>query len=364
MISLSDLTRLLVLVLAVNSPFRTRCSPEPVNNRTGRKTTESTYQTKLIPTLTTSVASDSSTSTRCERQLPSAIIIGVKKSGTYALLRYLSINGQVRPALKINNCNLNEIHFFDHDANYKLGVEWYRQQMPLVCQHATSVKQPIVIEKTPGYFRSESAIDRLHKFNPSMKLVLIVRHPVRRLRSELTHCDTRQKRFNLERKCAQVNTYFERLFANGSLSEAQVDAELDKNKFIRNSVYYLDLAKWLGKFDLSRVFVLDGEAFIKEPWTDLARLERFLNATPRINKSHFYFDADKNFYCLNENRSSDSLEDKMPVVYKREFDGCLGKNKGRKSHVFLSESVVKRLEVYFAKWNSLFYDLIGQKFNW
>jgi hypothetical protein len=26
--------------------------------------------------------------------------------------------------------------------------------------------------------------------------------------------------------------------------------------------------------------------------------------------------------------------------------------------------VVKRLEVYFAKWNSLFYDLIGQKFNW
>jgi hypothetical protein len=298
----------------------------------------------------------------------------VKKSGTYALLRYLSINSAIRPALKINDCNLNEIHYFDHDANYRLGLEWYRQQMPLVCTNndssatSASTNRSVVIEKTPGYFRSEAAIDRLHTFNKEMKLILIVRHPVRRLQSELTHCDTRQKRFSLERKCSNLNAYFERLFSNSSLTSAQVDAELDRNKFIRNSIYYLDLVRWLKKFELRNIFILDGETFIKMPWIELARLERFLNITSFIQKKHFYFDPNKNFYCMNERYATNQFVNtssklRMPI-YKKELDGCLGKNKGRKNHVFLSERVRSRLELYFSKWNSLFFDLIGQKYNW
>lgn len=39
-----------------------------------------------------------------------------------------------------------EVHFFDRDENYALGLEWYKSKMPL------SFKGQITIEKSPSYF--------------------------------------------------------------------------------------------------------------------------------------------------------------------------------------------------------------------
>jgi hypothetical protein len=51
------------------------------------------------------------------RKLPQAIIIGVKKGGTRALLQFLRLHPEIRAAGK-------EVHFFDR--YYHLGIEWYR----------------------------------------------------------------------------------------------------------------------------------------------------------------------------------------------------------------------------------------------
>lgn len=51
------------------------------------------------------------------RSLPQALIIGVKKGGTRALLEYLRLHPDVRAPGP-------EIHFFDR--HYDRGVEWYR----------------------------------------------------------------------------------------------------------------------------------------------------------------------------------------------------------------------------------------------
>ena len=58
------------------------------------------------------------------RSLPQCIIIGVRKAGTRALLRFLSVHPNIA-------ANHDEMHFFDRDENYKLGLEWYRSRMPL-----------------------------------------------------------------------------------------------------------------------------------------------------------------------------------------------------------------------------------------
>lgn len=90
------------------------------------------------------------------QSLPKAILVGVKKSGTYAFLRYLEMNPSVRAAMKINGCPNNEVHYFDKDVNYSNGIEWYRNQMPVgknpECQGNDGIKE-VVVEKTPGYFR-------------------------------------------------------------------------------------------------------------------------------------------------------------------------------------------------------------------
>lgn len=73
------------------------------------------------------------------RRLPQAIIMGVRKCGTRALLEMLYLHPMVQKAA-------GEVHFFDRDDNYNKGLEWYRMQMP------HSYHGQITIEKSPSYF--------------------------------------------------------------------------------------------------------------------------------------------------------------------------------------------------------------------
>uniref|UniRef100_A0A914XXM7 Sulfotransferase n=1 Tax=Panagrolaimus superbus TaxID=310955 RepID=A0A914XXM7_9BILA len=52
-----------------------------------------------------------------QKRFPDAIIIGVKKCGTRALLEFLKLNPRVKAPGP-------EVHFFD--KHYDLGYEWYR----------------------------------------------------------------------------------------------------------------------------------------------------------------------------------------------------------------------------------------------
>ena len=61
-------------------------------------------------------ARDRQLSTAAKR-LPQAIIVGVKKGGTRALLEYLKVHPDVRAAGR-------EVHFFDR--HYDKGLDWYR----------------------------------------------------------------------------------------------------------------------------------------------------------------------------------------------------------------------------------------------
>jgi hypothetical protein len=67
-------------------------------------------------------------------RLPSAIIIGVKKSGTRALLEFLRLN----PAVKAPG---PEVHFFDR--HYDRGFDWYRSVYQFViavgCYHPITI---------------------------------------------------------------------------------------------------------------------------------------------------------------------------------------------------------------------------------
>lgn len=56
------------------------------------------------------------------RHLPEVLIIGVKKSGTRALLEFIRLHPDVRAA----GC---EVHFFDR--HYGRGLHWYRNHMPV-----------------------------------------------------------------------------------------------------------------------------------------------------------------------------------------------------------------------------------------
>ncbi|CAG9093830.1 unnamed protein product [Plutella xylostella] len=105
------------------------------------------------------------------RRLPDALIIGVKKCGTRALLEFLRLHPDVRAAG-------SEVHFFD--KFYHKGFEWYRQRMP------ATLEGQLTMEKTPSYWVTRSAPRRVHAMNPAVRLLAVVRDPVTRAVSDYT----------------------------------------------------------------------------------------------------------------------------------------------------------------------------------
>lgn len=92
--------------------------------------------------------------TRPSRHLPDTLIIGVKKSGTRALLEFIRLHPDVRAA----GC---EVHFFDR--HYQKGLHWYRHHMPY------TIEGQITMEKTPSYFVTKEVPLRVNHMNPNTK---------------------------------------------------------------------------------------------------------------------------------------------------------------------------------------------------
>lgn len=91
---------------------------------------------------------------RPSRHLPDTLIIGVKKSGTRALLEFIRLHPDVRAA----GC---EVHFFDR--HYQKGLHWYRHHMPY------TIEGQITMEKTPSYFVTKEVPQRVHRMNGNTK---------------------------------------------------------------------------------------------------------------------------------------------------------------------------------------------------
>lgn len=118
----------------------------------------------------------SSTGLEENRRLPSALIIGVKKSGTRALLEFIRFHPDVRGS----GC---ELHFFDR--HYSKGLDWYRHHMP------PTHRGQVTIEKSPSYFITREVPKRVFQMDPKMKLLLVVRDPVTRAISDYTQAVTK-----------------------------------------------------------------------------------------------------------------------------------------------------------------------------
>lgn len=107
------------------------------------------------------------------RRLPQALIVGVRKCGTRALLEMLFLHPRIQKAA-------GEVHFFDRDENYARGLDWYRKKMPY------SFRGQITIEKSPSYFVTPEVPERVRAMNASIRLMIIVRDPVTRAISDYT----------------------------------------------------------------------------------------------------------------------------------------------------------------------------------
>ncbi|XP_065268577.1 heparan sulfate glucosamine 3-O-sulfotransferase 2 [Emys orbicularis] len=255
------------------------------------------------------------------KRLPQALIVGVKKGGTRAVLEFIRVHPEVRAVG-------TEPHFFDR--HYERGLEWYRSLMP------RTLSSQITMEKTPSYFVTKEAPRRIFNMSRDTKLIVVVRNPVTRAISDYTQ--------TLSKK-PDIPTFEGLSFQNRSLG--LVDTSWNA---IRIGMYVVHLQNWLQYFPLSQIHFVSGEKLITDPAGEMGKVQDFLGIKRVITDKHFYFNKTKGFPCLKKTESST-------------LPRCLGKSKGR-THVQIDPEVIEQLRDFYRPYNIKFYETVGQDFRW
>ncbi|KAL1779342.1 heparan sulfate glucosamine 3-O-sulfotransferase 3A1 [Sigmodon hispidus] len=255
------------------------------------------------------------------KQLPQAIIIGVKKGGTRALLEFLRVHPDVRAVGA-------EPHFFDR--SYHKGLAWYRDLMP------RTLEGQITMEKTPSYFVTREAPARISAMSKDTKLIVVVRDPVTRAISDYTQ--TLSKR-------PDIPSFESLTFRNRSAG--LIDTSWSA---IQIGLYAKHLEPWLRHFPLSQMLFVSGERLVSDPAGELRRVQDFLGLKRIITDKHFYFNQTKGFPCLKKAEGSGKPH-------------CLGKTKGR-AHPAIAREVLRQLRDFYRPFNRKFYQMTGRDFGW
>ncbi|XP_063817088.1 heparan sulfate glucosamine 3-O-sulfotransferase 3A1-like [Pseudophryne corroboree] len=255
------------------------------------------------------------------KKLPQAILIGVKKGGTRALLEFLRVHPDIRAVGA-------EPHFFDR--NYERGLAWYRELMP------RTLDGQITMEKTPSYFVTKEAPARISAMSKDTKLIVVVRDPVTRIISDYTQ--TLSKR-------PDIPTFESLTFKNRTTGLIDISWSA-----IQIGIYAKHLENWLQYFPMNKILFVSGERLITNPAGELEIVQDFLCLKRIITDKHFYFNKTKGFPCLKKAEGSSKPH-------------CLGKTKGR-THPNIDPEVVLRLREFYRPFNMKFYQMTGHDFGW
>ena len=266
---------------------------------------------------------DLSSSQDRKRRLPKCIIIGTMKSGTKALIEFIGTHPKVKTGRK-------ETFFFVKDENYLKGFDFYRDMMPF------SNPGDITIEKTPDYFQSELARERIYRYDSSIKLLVTFKNPVTRAISDYRHYKERH---------SDVKENFQ------SFVTDKVTGELNLTcRAINVSIYVDHLQKWYSYFPKQQIHVVDGEKLITNPLKEIRRVEEFLGLEHVINSDYIAFNKQKGFYCM---RSS-----------IREPFECLPPEKGEMPNPYVDPSFLEKLRDFYHPYNEQLFKLVNQTFDW
>ncbi|XP_041073341.1 heparan sulfate glucosamine 3-O-sulfotransferase 3B1-like [Carcharodon carcharias] len=255
------------------------------------------------------------------KKLPQAIIIGVKKGGTRALLEFLRVHPDVRAVGA-------EPHFFDR--HYDKGMEWYKDLMP------KTLDGQITMEKTPSYFVTKEVAARIYAMSKDAKLIVVVRDPVTRAISDYTQ--------TLSKK-PDIPSFESLTFKNRTTG--LIDTSWSA---IQIGIYAKHLENWLQYFPMHQILFVSGERLISDPAGELGKVQDFLGLKRIITDKHFYFNKTKGFPCLKKPEGSSKPH-------------CLGKTKGR-THPNIEPEVIQRLRDFYRPFNMKFYQMTGQNFGW
>lgn len=207
------------------------------------------------------------------RLSPSFILLGAQKAGTTSLFSYLmQTPGMAAP-------RVNEIHFFDD--NYVRGDAWYRSFFPLAASLRHGGSAAFTGEKTPYYLFHPFVPERVARFDPSVKLIVLLRDPVERAYSHFRHA--REQGFE------PVTSFQEALDLEEERLEGATTVLADARRqhfshqhhsYRARGVYIEQIRRWLEYFHRRQMLIVPSEDLFVNPRETHRAVCRFLGVDP------------------------------------------------------------------------------------
>ena len=209
---------------------------------------------------------------------PGFILIGAQRCGTTSLFRALRAHPQlVRPLFH------KGVNYFD--LNYYRGAAWYRSHFPVAEIARRKVARyggaPVAFEASGYYLYHPFALQRLAKDLPGIMLVAMVRNPVERAYSAYKHEYARG--FEKESFERALELEDERLV--GEIERMRDDPTYESfshrhHSYRHRGQYAEQFERAFALFPRDHVYVIDSEAFFKQPVEEYRRLLEFLGLHP------------------------------------------------------------------------------------
>lgn len=192
------------------------------------------------------------------------IVAGAQKCGTTAFHALLKAHPQ------IGLPDRQEMHFFDNDNLFAGAIDY-----DLLHRHFKPNKSALISgETTPIYCYWPPAMQRIHDYNPDIKIILILRNPIHRA---FSHWNMQRKR-NLDSRDFLEAVEQERQLAVQSLPVPTGQA------YVARGLYSQQLERIFQYFPRGQVHVIRFEEWRVDPHATMERVFQFLcvDSLPRL----------------------------------------------------------------------------------
>lgn len=195
---------------------------------------------------------------------PNFLVIGAARSGSTLLHQYFLQH----PEIFVPQSKQPEPHFFLKTSLYERGVEWYHSTF------FSNVKNEKAIgEISTSHMYGEHVPERMYKYNPNLRFIVLLRNPVQRAFSNYWH----SRKNGLEKISFDeaIQNETERLNALNTTMK-----EIAPFAYIGRSLYSEQFKRFFKYFDREQFHVTLFEELIENPKNELVKMLKFLGVNP------------------------------------------------------------------------------------
>jgi hypothetical protein len=210
------------------------------------------------------------------------ILAGAQKSGTTALHYFLSRHPHITMG------NRQEMHFFDNEEIFSRPVDY-----ELLHQHFRPVPPSTIAgECTPIYMYWKPAMERIWKYNPKIKLLIILRNPV----------DRAFAHWNMQRfKGREPLDFLDAVREEENRALEAAPLQLRRFSYVDRGFYAEQLERVLKFFPQEQVKIIKFEEFRDKKSETLNAMFRFLGVGPIVSS----LDKDRNVVPYEREMTAD-----------------------------------------------------------